>query len=363
MTKRVFNFNPGPSTLPLVALERAQKELLDFQGTGMSIMEHSHRGKQYEAVHDEAIKLLTELLGIPDTHQVLFMTGGASTQFALLPMNLRTDEHAGDYIITGTWAEKAYQEAKVIGKPSVAWDGKKGEVWDSLPAQSDLKLSANAPYVHYTTNNTIMGTQFFELPQTGSVPLVADMSSDILWRPTDVSKFGMIYAGAQKNAGIAGITLVIIRKDLIEKGRKDLPKIMRYSEFAKNNSLQNTIPTFSVYMLRNVLDWVKAEGGLAGMEKRNRQKADALYAAIDGSSGYYKCPVQKSARSVMNVVFRLPSEELEEKFVKAATAETLVGLKGHRSVGGIRASLYNAMEPAGVEKLVEFMGKFAKANG
>jgi phosphoserine aminotransferase len=363
MTKRVFNFNPGPSTLPLVALERAQKELLDYQGTGMSIMEHSHRGKQYEAVHDEAIKLLTELLGIPDTHQVLFMTGGASSQFALLPMNLRSDEHAGDYIITGTWAEKAYQEAKVLGKPSVAWDGKKGEVWDSLPAQSDLKLSANAPYVHYTTNNTIMGTQFFELPQTGNVPLIADMSSDILWRPIDVSKFGMIYAGAQKNAGIAGVTLVIIRKDLIEKGRKDLAKIFRYSEFAKNNSLQNTIPTFPVYMLRNVLLWVKDQGGLTAMEKRNRGKADALYAAIDGSNGYYRCPVELSTRSVMNINFRLPSEELEEKFVKAATAEGLVGLKGHRSVGGIRASLYNAMEPAGVEKLVEFMGTFAKSNG
>jgi len=292
MTKRVYNFNAGPSTMPLAALERAQAELLDFQGTGMSIMEHSHRAKHYEAVHDEAIKLITELLAVPDTHQVLFMTGGASAQFAILPMNLRTDEHAGDYIITGTWAEKAYQEAKIVGKPSVAWDGKKGEIWDSLPKQSDLKLSANAPYVHFTTNNTIMGTQFFDFPDSGNVPLVADMSSDIMWRPIDVSKFGMIYAGAQKNIGPAGVTVVIIRKDLIEKGRKDVAKAFRYSEVAKNNSLQNTIPTFPVYMIRNVLAVVKEEGGLAATEKKNRKKGEILYAAVDGSGGFYRCPVE-----------------------------------------------------------------------
>ncbi len=362
MTKRVYNFNAGPSTMPLAALERAQAELLDYQGTGMSIMEHSHRAKHYEAVHDETIALITELLAIPDTHQVLFMTGGASTQFALLPMNLRSDEHAGDYIITGTWAEKAYQEAKIVGKPSVAWDGKKGEIWDSLPKQSDLKLSANAPYVHFTTNNTIMGTQFFEFPTTGNVPLVADMSSDIMWRPIDVSKFGMIYAGAQKNMGPAGVTIVIIRKDLIEKGRKDLPKIFRYSEFAKNNSLQNTIPTFPVYMIRNVMAVVKEEGGLAAVEKKNRKKGEILYAAIDGSNGFYRCPVEKSARSVMNAVFRLPSEELEEKLVKAASAAGMVGLKGHRSVGGIRASMYNALSVEAVEKLTELMATFQKSN-
>jgi phosphoserine aminotransferase len=362
MTKRVYNFNAGPSTMPLAALERAQAELLDYQGTGMSIMEHSHRAKHYEAVHDETIKLITELLAIPDTHQVLFMTGGASAQFAILPMNLRTDDSAGDYIVTGTWAEKAWQEAKIVGKPGVAWDGKKGEIWDSLPKQSELKLNANAPYLHFTTNNTIMGTQFFEFPDSGSVPLVADMSSDIMWRPIDVSKFGMIYAGAQKNMGPAGVTLVIIRKDLIEKGRKDIPKAFRYSEVAKNNSLQNTIPTFPVYMIRNVMDVVKAEGGLAAMEKKNRKKGDILYGAVDGSGGFYRCPVEKSARSVMNAVFRLPSEELEEKFVKAASAAGMVGLKGHRSVGGIRASMYNALSIEAVEKLAELMAKFQKKN-
>jgi phosphoserine aminotransferase len=363
MTKRVYNFNAGPSTMPLAALERAQAELLDFQGTGMSIMEHSHRAKHYEAVHDEAIKLITELLAIPDSHQVLFMTGGASAQFAILPMNLRTDDSAGDYIVTGTWAEKAYQEAKIVGKPSEAWNGKKGEIWDSLPKQSDLKLNPNAPYLHFTTNNTIMGTQFFDFPDSGSVPLVADMSSDIMWRPIDVSKFGMIYAGAQKNIGPAGVTLVIIRKDLIEKGRKDIAKAFRYSEVAKNNSLQNTIPTFPVYMIRNVLAVVKEEGGLAATEQKNRKKGEILYAAVDGSGGFYRCPVEKSARSVMNAVFRLPTEELEEKFVKAASAAGMVGLKGHRSVGGIRASMYNALSIEAVEKLAELMAKFQKDNG
>jgi phosphoserine aminotransferase len=213
-----------------------------------------------------------------------------------------------------------------------------------------------------TTNNTIMGTQFFDLPNVGSVPLVADMSSDILWRPIDVSKFGLIYAGAQKNMGPAGVTLVIVRKDLVEKGRKDIAKIFRYSEIAKNNSLQNTVPTFPIYMVRNVLSWVKAEGGLPSMEKRNRNKGELLYGAVDGSNGYYNCPVERETRSVMNAVFRLPNEALEEKFVKTASAEGLVGLKGHRSVGGIRVSMYNAMGVEGVEKLVDFMGRFRKDN-
>jgi phosphoserine aminotransferase len=362
MATRHFNFNPGPSTLPLPVLERAQRELLDYEGSGMSIMEHSHRGKVYEKVHDEAIALLTELLGVPSTHQVLFMQGGASAQFGLVPMNLRTDTHAGDYVITDTWGKKAYSEAKIVGKPSVAWDENKDGVWTRVPKSSELKLSADAPYVHYTTNNTIMGTQFFDVPETGSVPLVADMSSDILWRPIDVSKFGMIYAGAQKNMGTSGITVVIMRKDLIEKGRTDLPTIFRYSEIAKNNSLQNTITTFTVYMIRNMLLWVKDQGGLPAMEKHNSKKAGLLYAAIDGSDGFYTCPAEKSGRSVMNVVYRLPNEELDTKFVAEATKAGLVGLKGHRQVGGIRASIYNAMTVEGVEKLCAFMQSFRKAS-
>jgi phosphoserine aminotransferase len=363
MVTRHVNFNAGPSALPLSALELAQRELLDFQGTGMSILEHSHRGKAYEKVHDEAIALLTELLAIPDSHQVLFMQGGASAQFALVPMNLRTDNHAGDYVITDVWGKKAYQEAKIVGKPSVAWDENKEGRWTRVPKSSELKLTPDAPYLHYTTNNTIMGTQFHDVPNANGKPLVADMSSDILWKPIDVSKFGLIYAGAQKNMGPAGITTVIIRKDLTEKGRTDIATIFRYAEIAKNNSLQNTITTFAVYMIRNVLQWVKAEGGAPAMEKRNRKKADVLYAAIDGSGGYYNCPAEKDSRSVMNVVFRLPNEQLDEKFVAEASKAGLVGLKGHRQVGGIRASIYNAVELAGVEKLVDFMQKFQKANG
>ena len=362
MVTRHFNFNAGPSALPLPVLERAQAEFLDFEGTGMSILEHSHRGKAYEKVHDESIALLTAILGIPDSHQVLYMQGGASTQFALVPMNLRTDSHAGDYVITDTWGKKAYSEAKIVGKPQVAWDENKEGRWNRVPKQSELKLSKDAPYVHITTNNTIMGTQFMDFPDTGSVPLVADMSSDILWRPTDVSKFGLIYAGAQKNMGPAGIAVVIMRKDLIEKGRTDLPTIFRYAEIAKNNSLQNTITTFTVYMIRNVLAWLKGIGGLPEIEKRNRKKAALLYGAIDGSGGYYTGPAEKDSRSVMNVVYRLRSEELDAKFVAEASKAGLVGLKGHRLVGGIRASLYNAVPVEGVEKLVDFMQRFQKSN-
>jgi phosphoserine aminotransferase len=359
---RHLNFNPGPSTLPLSVLERAQQELLDFEGSGMSIMEHSHRGAVYEAVHNDAIALLTELLGIPDTHQVLMMQGGASAQFALIPMNLRTDARAGDYIVTGTWAKKALGEAKVVGTPHVAWNGEKDGTWNRIPKPSELDLTADAPYVHLASNNTIMGTQYFDYPDTGSVPLIADMSSDILWRPTDVSKFGMIYAGAQKNMGPSGITVVILRKDLLETARTDIPKIFRYAEVAAQNSLQNTISTFTVYMVRNVLQWVKEQGGLPAMEKHNRAKGEALYAAVDGSDGYYRCPVATEDRSVMNAVFRLGSEALEKKFVADATAAGLVGLKGHRSVGGIRVSMYNAMPLSGVQKLVEFMADFKAKN-
>jgi phosphoserine aminotransferase len=363
MVTRHFNFNAGPSALPLPALERAQKELLDFEGTGMSILEHSHRGKAYEKVHNETIALLTELMQVPESHQVLFMQGGASTQFALVPMNLRTDSHGGDYVITDTWGKKAYQEAKVVGKPNVAWDENQNGVWTRVPKQDELKLTADAPYVHITSNNTIMGTQFHTLPVTGSVPLVVDMSSDILWKPIDVSKIGLIYAGAQKNMGPAGIAVIVIRKDLIEKGRTDLPSIFRYAEIAKNNSLQNTITTFTVYMIRNVLLWLKEQGGTAEMERRNRKKADVLYGAIDASGGYYNAPAEQASRSVMNVVFRLPNEELDAKFVAEASKAGLVGLKGHRLVGGIRASIYNAVPLQAVEKLVEFMQKFQKANG
>ena len=357
MVTRHVNFNAGPSTLPLPALERAQAELLDYEGSGMSIIEHSHRGAVYEAVHNETIALLTELLAIPDTHQVLFMQGGATAQFALVPMNLRTDARAGDYVVTGTWAKKALSEASIVGTPHKAWDGEQDGKWTRVPKADELDLTDDAPYVHIASNNTIMGTQFFDYPKT-KAPLVVDMSSDIMWRPVDVSQLGMIYAGAQKNMGPSGITLVIIRKDLLEQGRTDIPKIFRYAEVAKANSLQNTIATFPVYMIRNTMLWLKEQGGLPAMEKHNRDKAAALYGAIDGSDGFYRCPVEEASRSVMNVVFRLPSEEQEKKFVADATAAGLVGLKGHRSVGGIRASIYNAMTREGVDKLIQFMAAF-----
>lgn len=359
MTRHI-NFNPGPSALPLPALEQAQRELLDFGGTGLSILEHSHRGKAYEKVHDEAIALLTELLGIPDSHQVLFMHGGASTQFALVPMNLRTEQHAGDYVITDTWGQKAHAEAKVVGKPHVAWDESHDGRWTRVPRESELALSAGAPYLHITSNNTIMGTQFFEFPAPAGVPLIVDMSSDILWRPIDISRFGLIYAGAQKNMGPSGVTVVIIRKDLIAKGRTDIPSIFRYSEIAKNNSLQNTITTFSVYLMRNVLAWVKAEGGLGAMERLNRKKAALLYAAIDDSDGYYQPSAEPGSRSVMNVVYRLPTPELDAKFVADAAQAGMVGLKGHRIIGGIRASIYNAVSYQSVERLVDFMQRFRR---
>jgi phosphoserine aminotransferase len=362
MTHRVINFNAGPSALPLPALERAQREFLDYQATGMSILEHSHRGKDYEKVHLEAISLVSELLGVPESHQVLFLQGGASVQFAQVPMNLRSDDHAGDYILTGVWSQKAYDEAKTVGKPQVAADPSFEGRFARIPKQSELQLSAQAPYVHITTNNTIFGTQYSEFPRTGHVPIVADMSSDILSRPLDVSQFGLIYAGAQKNIGPAGVTLVIMRKDLIDKARKDIPKIFRYATHAKENSLYNTAPTFAIYMVRNVLAWLKDSGGLAVMEKRNAQKAALLYGAIDASGGFYRNWVEKDDRSLMNVVFRLPSEALDAKFVEQAKDAGMVGLKGHRLVGGIRASIYNAVSVEGCETLARFMGTFVQAN-
>ena len=359
---RVRNFNAGPAALPLPALELAQSELLDYAGTGMSIMEHSHRGADYEAVHAETKALLTELLGVPDTHEILFIQGGATMQFAMIPMNLLGDASA-DYALTGTWAEGAYKEGKLIGKVREAANTKTDGGYTRVPTQAELSLDANAAYFHYTTNNTIYGTQYHYVPDTGAVPLIADMSSDILWQPVDVSKYGLIYAGAQKNIGIAGITLVIIRKDLIARSPKTLPKLLRYNVYAENDSLQNTIPVFPVYMMRNVLRWVKAEGGAAGMKTRNEKKASLLYAAIDARADYYRCPVEKASRSVMNPVFRLPTEDLEKKFVSDAKKAGMVGLKGHRSAGGIRASIYNATSPEDVAALVSFMDDFAKANG
>lgn len=357
---RIWNFSAGPATLPVPALERAQAELLDWAGTGMSIMETSHRSKEYEQVHNEAADSLRSLLGLDDDFAVLFLQGGASTQFAMIPMNFLPAGGSADYVNTGVWAKKALVEAKILGNAREA--GTAAPDFTRVVPREQLDLDPRAAYVHFTSNNTIKGTQYTEIPRCGDTPLVCDMSSDFLWKPIDANRFHLIYAGAQKNIGPAGVTVVLVRKSWIEKANANIPTIFKYGTHAAENSLYNTPPTFAIYIVRNVLDWVKAEGGLPAMEKRNREKGDLLYRAIEAHGDFYRCPVEKGSRSYMNVVFRLPNEELEAKFLSAAKGAGLSGLKGHRSVGGCRASIYNAMELAGVEALVDFMEAFAKAN-
>lgn len=357
---RVINFSAGPATLPLPVLEYANNEFLDHEGTGMSLIEHSHRGAAYAKVHEEAKSLFKELLAIPDTHEVLFMQGGATGQFALVPLNLRAPGQSADYVMTGAWSDKALVEAKITGDAREAGTGKVDGKYTRVPTQAELDLDANAAYAHYTTNNTIMGTQFHYVPDSGDVPLVADMSSDILCRPIDVAKFGLIYAGAQKNLGPSGITVLILRKDLAERSPDTIPKIFRYSTILNGDSLQNTIPTFPVYMIRNVLRWIQDLGGAEAMQARNQEKADIIYGMIDENPDFFHCPVEKESRSLMNPVFRLPSEDLEKTFIAEAAQAGMVGIKGHRSVGGIRTSIYNAMEPADVQRFADFARSFAK---
>lgn len=360
--ERIFNFNAGPATLPLVVLEEAQSELLNFKGTGMSIMENSHRTKEYEAINSEAEALVKELLDVPENYRVLFLQGGASTQFAAVPMNLVSSESHADYILTGAWAEKAYKEASKFIKTNVA-ASTQDENFNRIPRIDEIKVSDGPAYVHLCSNNTIFGTQWQSFPDLGDVPLVADMSSDILSRRFDVSKFALIYAGAQKNLGPAGVTVVIIRKDLLEGIPSNIPTMLRYDIHAKNDSLYNTPPSFSVYMVNLVLRWLKNNGGLAAAEKRNAEKAALIYNAIDNSEGYYRGHAVKDSRSLMNITFRLPSEELEKKFAAEATAKGMIGLKGHRSVGGLRASIYNAMSLEGCMALADFMKAFQSNNG
>ena len=324
----------------------------------MSVMEHSHRGKVYEAVHQEAIALVKELLSVPDNYDILFLQGGASQQFAVVPMNLLAEGKSADYILTGGWSQKAYKEAKMLGTVRVAGNTEKDKKFCRIPKPSELELDPSAAYVHITSNNTLFGTQWHDFPDTGAVPLVADMSSDIAWRPIDVAKFGLIYAGAQKNLGPSGIVLVLIRKDLVDAGRKDIPVIFQYRTHAENNSLYNTPPTFSVYMLRNVLAELKANGGLSVVEKLNREKAALLYSAIDSRPDVFTNPVEKDARSTMNVVFTLKSPELETEFLAEAKRLKMEGLKGHRLVGGMRASIYNAVSLENVAALADLIKKF-----
>ncbi len=357
MGKRAYNFNAGPAALPLAVLERAQAQFVDFEGTGMSIMEMSHRGAVYEAVHNEAKQLLLELLGAPEGYEVLFLQGGATTQFSMIPLNLLKEGTVGAYVNTGSWAEKALQEAQKVGETAVIASSE-AEKFAFIPSFDGVAIPDNAAYVHITTNNTIEGSQFHFTPETGNIPLIADMSSDILCRPVDVSKYGMIYAGAQKNLGPSGVTVVIAKSTLLKESPKSLPTMLRYDIHNKNNSLYNTPPTFSIYMVKLVLEWLKEQGGLTAVEKVNEAKAKVIYDAIDDSNGFYTGTVDTGSRSLMNITFRLPSEELEKSFAKASEAEGFVGLKGHRSVGGMRASTYNAVPMEACEALARFMKEF-----
>ena len=369
---RALNFNAGPASLPFAALERAKEELLDFEKSGMSVMEHSHRGKVYEKVHHEAIALVKKHLAVGDDWEVLFVQGGASQAFAQLPLNFLERGKTADYIVTGAWGEKAVQEAKAgasmgIGEVKVAATTVKDKSYVRVPKQDELSLTSGAAYVHCTSNETIHGVEYAvdaSMPfPTTTAPLFCDMSSDIFGRQIDVSKFSLIYGGAQKNIGPSGVTIVAAKKDVIASGRKDLPAILQYRTHAENQSLYNTPPTFGIYLVRNVLQWLEGQGGVAGMEARNKKKAGAIYGAIDASGGFYRCPVDVACRSIMNVVWRLPTPELEEEFVKDAQAQQMIGLKGHRSVGGVRASIYNAVEPAWCEQLASFMKYFAAKKG
>jgi phosphoserine aminotransferase len=359
---RTWNFFAGPATLPPPALERAKKDIPNWEGTGMSVMETSHRSPEYDAVHEEAISLMTELLGLDDDHQVLFLQGGASMQFAMVPMNFIPKGGSADYVNTGTWSQKAIKEANIVASCRVAGSSEEGG-FKRIPKQADLDLDPNAAYVHITSNNTIKGTQYHDFPDTGVVPLVADMSSDILWRPFDANRFHLLYAGAQKNIGPSGVTIVILKKSWLEQANENLPTMLSYATYSAKNSLYNTPPTFAIYMVRNVLAWLQEQGGLAAMERTNRAKGDLLYGVMADNPDFYNCPVDADSRSYMNVVFRLPSEDLEAKFVAEGKAAGMVGLKGHRSVGGCRASIYNAMPLEGVEVLADFMKDFAKKNG
>jgi phosphoserine aminotransferase len=361
--KRAFNFNAGPATLPLPVLERIRKELLDYRGTGMSVMEMSHRSPEFEAINNAAEQNLRKLLAIPDDYAVIFVQGGGSLQFTMVPMNLALRGKPVDVLHTGAWTAKAISELKKGVLHHVA-ASTEAEKFIRVPRAEEIKLSSDSSYTYFCTNNTIEGTQYHSLPSSGA-PLVADMSSDIASRPIDVSKFGLIFAGAQKNLGPSGVTLVIVRRDLAERADKNLPTVLQYRTHIKEKSLYHTPPAFAVYVLGLVTEWIAAQGGLTGMQKRNEAKAKLLYDTIDNSGGYYRCPVEKSSRSLMNVVFRIAGgdESIEKKFATSAALANLVGTPGHRSVGGMRISLYNAVSRDAVEALVSYMRGFQLGQG
>ncbi len=359
---RKHNFNAGPSALPLPVLEELQRTMVDYHGLGLSLVEASHRSSEYDEVHHSALRSVRALLGVPDTHDVLFLGGGATMQFAMVPMNLMGFGGSADIVHSGSWAAKALADMRKVGAANVVYDGKE-HGFTTLPDPSDVRPTAGAAYLHITSNETIGGLQWKEFPQTGDVPLVSDMSSDILSRRIDVSRFGLIYAGAQKNLGPAGVTVVIIRRDLLERIPDTLPAYLDYRTHAKSDSLLNTPPVFSIYALGLVMSWIADQGGLDAVAERNVDKAAMVYRTIDSSPGFFRCPVDRAYRSDMNVVFRLPSEELEKAFIAEAAERNMEGLKGHRSVGGIRASLYNAVPVESVQALTDLMTDFERRHG
>jgi phosphoserine aminotransferase len=358
---RAINFSAGPAALPEAVLQQAAQEMLDWHGSGQSVMEMSHRGKEFISIAEAAEADLRELMGIPANYKVLFLQGGASLQFAMVPLNLLRGKASADYIHTGEWAKKAIKEAKLFCQPNVAASSEDGN-FSYIPGPSTWKLSSDAAYVHITSNETIGGIEYHWLPDTGDVPLVADMSSDILSRPVDVSRFGLIYAGAQKNIGPAGLTIVIVREDLVGQVAPRTPVMLDYKTHADNGSMYNTPPTYGVYIAGLVFEWLKKQGGLAAMEKHNVAKAGLLYDYLDRSS-FFVSPVRREDRSRMNVPFTLKDPSLDEEFLKGAKQRGMVQLKGHRSVGGMRASIYNAMPVEGVQRLVDYMGEFEARRG
>ncbi|MCH1626808.1 3-phosphoserine/phosphohydroxythreonine transaminase [Fredinandcohnia quinoae] len=358
--KRAYNFNAGPSALPFEVLEKAQKEFTNFQESGMSIMEFSHRSKEYDAVHEKAITDLRELLHIPNDYHVLFLQGGASLQFSMVPLNFLSPSRTADYVLTGVWSEKAQDEAEKIGKTTTIASSQH-QNYTFIPNMTDIKPSHDSAYVHLTSNNTIYGTEWKHYP-TLDVPLIADMSSDILSKEIDINQFSMIYAGAQKNLGPAGVTVVIIKDELLKNSTENIPTMLNYKIHAKKNSLYNTPPTFSIYMLSLMLEWVKNQGGIPAIEARNNEKAALIYNCMDESNGFYTGHAQKDSRSNMNIVFKLPTEELTNKFIAKSKELGFIGLSGHRSVGGCRASTYNAVPYESCEALVTFMKAFMSEN-
>jgi phosphoserine aminotransferase len=360
-TQRIFNFSAGPAVLPVPVLEEAQRDLVALPGVGMSVLEISHRSKTFEDILARAEADIRTLGGVPATHKVLFLQGGASTQFSMVPMNLLTSGTTADYIVTGGWAQKAVKEAQRVGTVHIA-GSTESENFARIPRQDELQLTPDAAYVHFTTNNTLFGTEWKGEPAVGGVPLVADASSDMFSRPIDVSRYGLIYAGAQKNLGPSGVTLVIIREDLLARSSKSLPTMLNYAVHAENGSMYNTPPCFGIYLMGLVVKWAIGQGGLAAMAALNQRKAGKLYAEID-RSGFYRGTADRSSRSLMNVTFRLPNEELEKAFVRQSSAAGLDGLKGHRSVGGMRASIYNAFPEDGIDALVTFMQEFERKQG